>query len=333
LGAIYRSVREADLNIQLAYELLDFFNQDEKFQPFITRDRAGNYEAWFSEYYEKQQVEVRTFRDYLKKVISFLKREGSFKTERQVYHNPAADNVSLKLYAINKLANDYNLDIVLHIHFNDYPKRSHNIPGEYTGFAIYIPEKQLPNYRTSLALAESIKSRLEKYFIESNFPGEINTIVEDQELIAIGSNASREGASLLVEYGYIYEWQFVNSDPRSAIMKELAAQTYWGIKDYFATKSEVAVATAETTLLPYRWELPLRKGMNGFLDVVHLQMALLKEGLYPPAGKTLRDCPLNGNFGSCTLSAVKAFQQQYGIAPTGFVGPRTLEKLNSLYRK
>lgn len=232
IGGRYRDIRETDLNIELAYYLLDFFRKDKKFHTFITRDENGEYSDWFIEYFKKEESNILIFRDYLKIVTAFLRQEGKIANTEQVQHNPAADNISLKLYAVNKLANEHNIDIVLHVHFNDYPGRTRGLPGKYNGFAIYVPEKQLPNYRISLAVAGAIKARLEKYFPKSNFPGEADTIVEDQQLIAVGSNASREGTSLLIEYGYIYEPQFVHPAARSIIMKSLAEQTYLGIKDY-----------------------------------------------------------------------------------------------------
>ena len=130
----------------------------------------------------------------------------------QVEHNFATVDTALKLYAINKWANENNIEIVFHIHFNDYPGRKFNQIGEYTGFSIYVPEYQLPNHRASSKLAESLKNQLEKYFTKSDLPAESSALIEDQELIAVGSNASRDGVSVLVEYGYIYEPPFRNEE-------------------------------------------------------------------------------------------------------------------------
>ena len=69
----------------------------------------------------------------------------------------------------------------------------------------------------------------------SNLPQEAGGMIEDQELIAVGANGSRESASLLVEFGYIYEPQFLNSNLRSAALANLARLTAEGIRDYFAS--------------------------------------------------------------------------------------------------
>lgn len=81
-------------------------------------------------------------------------------------------------------------------------------------------------------------------------------------------------------------------------------------------------------------------GARGSLNILALQYALLAEGLYPPRGKTVADCPLNGNYGPCTTSAISAFQERYALeilAPyglsrgTGRAGLATISKLNELY--
>ena len=146
VGAVYKNIKETDLNVELAYAIFDFFNSDDKFGAFITRGKNGDYNDWFVDYFDREEENIIVFRDYLKTITSFAKETDSFEERNEVYHNPTADNVSLKLYAINKLANDYNIDIVLHVHFNDYPRRRHGGQGEYSGFAIYVPESQLPKY-------------------------------------------------------------------------------------------------------------------------------------------------------------------------------------------
>ncbi|MFC1756710.1 N-acetylmuramoyl-L-alanine amidase [Patescibacteria group bacterium] len=232
-GASFKNIKESDLNIEMAYEIFDILIKDNKFETFIIRERDGAYSRWFLDYLDRKWSAISTFRDYSKRLMSFLNDKGFVVAENKVQHNPAADNVSLNLYGINKWANDNNVDLVIHVHFNDYPSRARGQSGEYAGFVIYIPERHLPNHKISSGLASAIKQRLENYFPKSNFPGERETIVEDHELIAIGSNASRKGASLLIEYGYIYETQFVYSSARAIIFESLAEQTYLGIQDYF----------------------------------------------------------------------------------------------------
>ena len=91
----------------------------------------------------------------------------------QVYHNSAKDDDSLRLYAINKWANENKIEIVFHIHFNDYPGRKLNQVGEYAGFSIYVPEYQLPNHRASSELADSLKNQMEKIFCQKRSSGRV----------------------------------------------------------------------------------------------------------------------------------------------------------------
>ena len=189
-------------------------------------------------------------------------------------------------------------------------------------------------------MAKPLKNQLEKYFAKSDLPAESSALIEDQELIAVGSNASRDGVSVLAEYGYIYEPQFANEETRAVILKELAYQTYIGIKKFF-DDIVLPINNYETTLLPHEWNSPLKKGLKESEDVIRFQAALRQEGLYPPADKTFSDCPINGNFGNCVFESVKYFQEKYADEilaedgkvekASGFAGPKTLAKLNELY--
>lgn len=79
------------------------------------------------------------------------------------------------------------------------------------------------------------------------------------------------------------------------------------------------------------WKKPLEKGTNN-IDVVYLQRALNKEGVYPEA-------IYSGYYGSLTEKAVKLFQKKYNIVSSGTpfttgygkVGWATMTKLNELY--
>lgn len=338
-GANFNGVRESDLNAEIGYHLLNFFKEDNEFESFITREKDGDYNPWFLKYVETQNVAITTFRDKLKSIMKEAVLRGHIKRTAQFYHNAADSRTSLILYGVNKWANENDIDIVLHIHFNDYPGRQYSATGRYSGFSVYIPENQLPNARASKEVAQMIKNKLEFFLSKSNLPAESGTVIEDQELIAIGSNASRDGVSVLVEYGYVYEPLFADESLRPATMKELAFQTYRGVKNYFEPDKKVLYQGYDTTLLPYAWRAALAPGERN-KDVLSLQVALLKDGTYPPPGATLSQCPISGYFGDCTINAVKSFQEKYKeeilkpiglVNPTGAVYSLTLDKLNNLY--
>ena len=340
-GAQFKGIKETQMNAELGQELFEFFQKDGKFEAYATRVKNGDYSQWFSDYFESNKEEVEKFREDSQKQMRQAIEQGMPANENQVYHNSAADNDSLRLYAINKWANENNIEVVFHIHFNDYPGRKLDKLGEYSGFSIYVPEYQLPNHRASSEVAKPLKNQLEKYFAKSDLPAESFALIEDHELIAIGSNASRDGVSVLTEYGYIYEPRFTNKETRGVILKELAYQTYVGIKKFF-NGNDLPASNYETTLLPHIWNNPLKKGAaSESKDTLYLQMALRQEGLYPPENKTFNDCPLSGVFGNCTFEAVKKFQEKYADEiltendkiekASGFAGPKTLAKLNELY--
>lgn len=235
-GAQYRGITEEFLNLKVGNYLYNYFFYDSKFSPFITRTFDGIYNEWFKNYSEREKTEVKSWRDKLKSAMKSFIKSGAITKNTKIHHNPAADNTSLNLYAINKWANENDIDIVLHIHFNDYPERSYDLPGKYNGFAIYIPERQLPNYRVSQKIAESIKEQLATIIKPSNLPKEKDTLIEDQQLIAIGSNSSRDGVSILIEYGYIYEDKIYDKKKREQTLANMAYKTYQGIKNYFEEK-------------------------------------------------------------------------------------------------
>ncbi|MEK9183882.1 MAG: N-acetylmuramoyl-L-alanine amidase [Patescibacteria group bacterium] len=338
-GASFNGTKESDLNVEVGYHFFDFLSQDDKFEALITREKNGDYKQWLSDYVKNDRSLVENFREKLKSIMIDAIVKGKVKRNSVVYHNTASNKTSLLLYSINKWANENDIDIVLHIHFNDYPGRQYSAAGRYSGFSVYVPENQLPNARASKEVAKAIKNKLEFFFSKSDLPAESGIIIEDQELIAVGSNASRDGVSALIEYGYIYEPQFADGNLRPATMRELAFQTYRGVKNYFEPNKKVLHQGYDTTLLPYKWKSVLVPGLRS-KDVLSLQIALLKDGTYPPSGRALSQCPISGYFGDCTTSAVKNFQEKYKdeilkptglINPTGNVNSLTLNKLNSLY--
>ncbi len=329
-GTQFKGLKEADLTAELGEELYQLFGKEPLFDARIARTAAG-YDPQLQAYLENNREAIMLFIAKQKTAMNELMSAGKLRGVINVEHNFATSEGAFKLYGINKWASENAMDVVIHIHFNDYPRRRLTRPGEYTGFSIYVPERQYSNAKGSKALAESVTRRLEIFYPQSNLPKEDVGIIEDQELIAIGANNTLDGAGMLIEYGYIYETAFTHTDSRKVILNDLALQTYLGVMDFFGIDKSRDHAFA-TRLVPYPWERDLEKGSAPRRDVVSLQAALLLEDLYPPRGVDKNDCGITGYFGKCTELAVQAFQKKYGISPArGFVGEQTRKKLRELY--
>jgi hypothetical protein len=134
-----------------------------------------------------------------------------------------------------------NYDIVLHPHFNNEAGRKNNKIGKHSGFAVYVPESQLPNAEVSRTLGEEIKRELEKKIKISSLPQEQAGIVESQDLIALGSNASRNGASILVEYAYIYEAPLRTLKTREVFLDTASRLTFTAIMNYLSANTPKTV--------------------------------------------------------------------------------------------
>lgn len=323
-GTQHKNTKEVELNRKVANELFNFLKKDSRFEPILSQTEEG-YLPEFNKYFEEEENFIRSFRMNVSRANQRYVRQGKIEPYVGVEHNSASDAVANKLYGINRWVNANNVDLVIHIHFNDYGTRVKGTYGKYSGYAVYAPHYQLVNSAPAISVAAAISGRLGKILPMSDLPVERGGVVQDQELIAIGANNSLIVPSLLVEYGYIYESQF-HSPFRDRLFNELAFQTYAGIKDFFGEKTQT-----ETTLLPYYWSGDLERGMKDNMDVFTLQLVMHREGTYPGEGKTLNDCPINGNFGPCTETALKSFQKKHGIRSTGMVGPITMEFLNSTF--
>lgn len=321
-GAEFDGVKEVDLNRELANNLYSLLKQEKGLTIAIT-DQGDGYTTTFEKFFKKYEDDIEDFIEDSKDSFKEKVEEGDINFEETDFHNKAPEDVAFRLYGINMWADKNDFDLVIHVHFNDYPGRYRDKSPKYNGFAIYIPEKQFVNSKDSREFAEKVFERMSKYFPVSNLKQESAGIVENQELIAIGSNETLKAASMLIEYGYIYEPQFTNPDIRSSAIKDLAMQTYLGVKDYFG--EDVVIKDRYLYL-----EDLYKKDLYWTLPNYNLQKELAKQGYYPPKGKTLNDCPISGYFGECTNEAVKDFQKANNLPSTGFVGDMTRTILNSL---
>jgi N-acetylmuramoyl-L-alanine amidase len=322
-GAIYNGVREVDLNRELAKNLYNKLSIEPGFEVVLAGDSSG-YNPIFQNYFEIKRDEITKFIKEAKYDFSKKVKDGDIVEDTENFHNVAPEEVALKLYGFNMWLNENDFDFVFHIHFNDYGGRSKHKTPKYNGFSIYMPDKQFGNYELSRQMAEKVFDRINDITPVSNLPQESIGIIEDQELIAVGSNDALDASSILIEYGYIYEPQFTDPETRSLAMDDLAYQTYVGIKEFFGEKP-----IAPHTKFNFTKDLDknLKKRNK---DAYALQKQLALMGHYPPSNKSFNDCPPTGIFGECTLQAVKSFQLNKGLPVTGHVGEMTRKLLNSL---
>jgi peptidoglycan hydrolase-like protein with peptidoglycan-binding domain len=179
-----------------------------------------------------------------------------------------------------------------------------------------------------VAVARNVFARLGKYNPVTNLPVESGGIIEEPDLIAVGTDNSLDAPSMLIEYGYIYETQFVEPEIRRLSLRELAFHTYLGLEDFFSRGKSRHIY--DTTVLPYLWKEVLKEGVVS-TDAFALQTALIFDGVYPPAGEIMNDCPRTGKIGECTKASLKQFQRKYKLKETGLFDKETIEHLNRLY--
>ncbi len=287
-GTSFKSLREVDLNRQLAEDVHAYFADEEGINAVLSSDSSG-YNDIFETYFQRERGDIAAFISDAKRDFELKFSEEERAALEKNFHNPAPGDMALRLYGLNRWVNDADFDLVVHIHFNDYRGRGRNKVGTYEGFSIYTPGKELPNYELSRRLADSVFGELKKIRPVSTLPAEEEGVIEDHELIALGANESLEAGSVLVEYGYIYEEIFTNPDLRSVSFDNMAYATYAGIKKMMGEDPMPrALASVQTT--------KNKKTANN----LEWQFQKAFAGLYPPAGKTLTDCPVTGYFGECS---------------------------------
>ena len=231
VGTTFNRINEELLTRKLAGEIFDLFSKDDDFDVKITRDiETGDYISEFKIYFDEQKTAISEFKNYLKKDMKEKIKNGNVEIDEPIVAHTTSTRASDILYGINMWANENDVDFVLHVHFNNYQRSQMSKAGAYSGYSIYVPEHQYNNATSSLAIASSIENELKTSFNPSTLPIEKDTIIESQGLIAVGANNSRNKASILVEYGYIYEPDISKDET----LQKMAELTYNGIKNYFA---------------------------------------------------------------------------------------------------
>ena len=322
--------KEGDLTLLLGFALQKYLSSDTHIQTAISRERDGSWASWLTNYVNEHDKDVWAYQKSQAGLLDKAASAGTFTPATSTLHNLADPDTRTYLFAINKYANDNHYDLVIHIHFDDYGGRPVGAVGPYTGYTIFVPDTQFSSAEASKAVAQSLRSVLDTFMPGSSLPSESGVIVPDQNLIAVGEDATRDGASILTEYSYIYEPQIRSAETRKAFINELAHETYLGIEQFFSPSTKTVVSS---TFLPHIWNKGVAKGTFGSLDIMSAQYALTSLGYYPPPGKTFSGCAISGVFGNCTKTALLNFQVAKLGQGTGAFGPATRNLLNKLFGK
>ena len=164
-----------------------------------------------------------------------LINNGKLNVVTSVGHSTAATEQAIRLYGINKWASENNIDITLHVHFNDNP-RYNGLP-KYSGFTIYVPEKQYSNSTSSVELAEDLMRGLSTVSSTSTLEQESTGVVPDQDLIAIGRYNTADSLAVLIEYAYIYEQKLSTKSLRKEFYAKMAKVTAEALTNFFESRT------------------------------------------------------------------------------------------------
>ena len=328
-GAQFGSIDERNLVVEIGQDLQQYLQANNNYQVFITRDT----QAWnptFANYFATDWNAITTWEAAHLVGQSSVTALGAVAAPPEIHITDPID-VALRLYGITKWANENNIDLMIHLHLNDYPGHASGVAGKYSGLVMYVPAQQYANSSTTKAIADAVFKRLSLYNPISNLPIESSGLIDDPELIAVGANNTADAASMLIEYDYIYEPQLVNPAVRSLALKDFAYQTYLGLQDFFNQNTNVTAVSSYNPESLYAWNTPVTGKNSNPEDIYALQTALIMDGDYPPAGKTKNDCPHSGTLGACTEEAVAAFQTKNGISGQSIGGANTFSLLNHIY--
>jgi N-acetylmuramoyl-L-alanine amidase len=330
-GAELGALKERDMTLEMGTYLKNYLANDPHYEVVLVRDSDG-WNTNLENYFDTKWSEIVEWQKASRHESSLSKTKSETSAKPTVYHNTAPQKSAIKLYGINKWSNENDIDIAIHIHFNDYAGRTSG-EAEHRGFSIYVPTGQYYNSTTTRIIADKIFKRLEKNIPISTLPGEDNGIVDEEELIAIGSNNTSDAASMLIEYGYIYEKQFANKEVRKLALKNLAYQTYLGLKDFFEQE------------IPRENKIESPFGMEGVVPETYkkseqstrvflLQSLLQRANVFPPEGKDLLTCPIIGIFGPCTSETLATFQKQNNIVgEENSLGAETIKALRRILKE
>jgi N-acetylmuramoyl-L-alanine amidase len=231
-GARYKNIYERDLVVSVANDISSLLSQNPNYKVIVSR----NTQVWnpiFADYFANNQQVIIDFKNQHQAADKLLIASGQEKIITDVgNHTTASEKTAIELYGINKWADENNVNLIIHLHFNNSTRKNINIPGPYHGFDIFIPEKSRANALASRTAAEDIYNELQKKFNPETSGNNYNSLYEDSGLIALGSANTLTKPALLIEYAYVYEKMLQTGASQKKALERMAEQTVAGIQDY-----------------------------------------------------------------------------------------------------
>lgn len=226
----FKKIKERDLNLQLSIELKNDLSANPDIEVVLARDQNG-WNPDLDNYVETSSSTIMSWVADMKSKMFEKVDAGTFTLINPgMKHNDATSSAVLYLYGINKWIDENNFDLVLHVHFNSNPKI--NGKPNFSGYCIYVPEKQYTNAPASRIFADYLNEEISKIENKSTMPQEKSTIIEDQQLIAIGDYDTLKIPVAVVEYAYMYESKMLSSSTRNIFIKDAASSTAVAIENY-----------------------------------------------------------------------------------------------------
>jgi N-acetylmuramoyl-L-alanine amidase len=233
-GSEYKNLKERDLNLILSEKIKTILEKNKKFEIITTRNTNG-WNPEIDNYINNNKENILYWIKNAKEEMLSLVNNGKITVvNAKMGHSIAPLNSAISLYGINKWAGENKVDIAIHLHFNDNPK--YRGKPNYEGFSIYVPEKQYSNSSSSKILAKYLMDEILKIQKVSTMVEESTGIIEDQELIALGSYNTSDSLSVLVEYAYIYEDFMQNTISRNDFIDKSASSTAKAIENFFESR-------------------------------------------------------------------------------------------------
>src|SRR3989344_2475822 len=165
-GASYKGVYEAEYTAKIGQYLYEYLENDPNIDAILVRNKNG-YTKEFADYFSREEGEIRAFTSRAVGYFNSLKETNQVEKPAAPFtHVRANTRVTKILYGLNRWANDHDVDIVLHIHLNDYPRKSGEV--RYEGYSLYIPDASLPNHTPSKAIAEALSGTFSRFWTKSN---------------------------------------------------------------------------------------------------------------------------------------------------------------------